>query len=75
MSEEVRRGIWRHFKGKEYLVEGEYADSETGAIVIPYRQLYAPYKKLSRPKTNFLEVVDRPDFAYNGPRFVLVCAF
>jgi hypothetical protein len=75
MNEEVQHGIWRHFKGKEYLVEGEYADSETGAIVIPYRQLYAPYKKLSRPKSNFLEHVDRSDFNYSGPRFVLVRAF
>jgi len=75
MQEEVRRGIWRHFKGREYLVEGEFPDTETGEVRIPYRQLYAPYDKCSRTKSNFLEHVDRPEFNYKGPRFVLVRAF
>jgi len=72
---EVQRGIWRHFKGKEYLVEGEFPNTETGEVHIAYRQLYAPYEKCSRTKANFLECVDRPEFGYKGPRFVLVCAF
>jgi len=75
MADEVLRGVWRHFKGKEYLVEGEFPNTETGEVHIAYRQLYAPFKKCSRTKANFLEVVDRPEHNYQGPRFVLVHAF
>ncbi len=75
MDEEVKRGIWRHFKGKEYLVEGEFPNTEDGVVHVAYRQLYPPYKKCSRTRTNFLEMVDRPEFGYKGPRFILVHAF
>lgn len=75
MDDEVKRGIWRHFKGREYLVEGEFPDTENGVIHVAYRQLYSPYARCSRTKTNFLEHVDRPDYGYAGPRFVLVSAF
>ncbi len=69
MDDEVKRGVWRHFKGKEYLVEGEFPDTETGEVHIAYRQLYSPFKKCSRAKTNFLEIVDRPDFSYKVRAF------
>ena len=75
MNIEVRRGVWRHFKGREYLVEGEFPNTETGEVIIPYRQLYAPFGRCSRTKLNFLEHVERPDYNYSGPRFVLVHAF
>jgi len=71
----IQPGIWRHFKGKEYLVEGEYPDTESSIPHVAYRQLYAPYERCSRTKENFLEHVDRPEQAYTGPRFVLIKAF
>jgi hypothetical protein len=65
--------IFKHFKGKEYRISGmsycadgdhltprvEYIDLETGI-------------KYSRDLSRFLEIVDRPDFEYKGPRYVFV---
>lgn len=71
----VQPGIYEHFKGKSYLVLGEFEDTETGQINIAYKALYGNYKRSSRSKENFTEHVDRPDFNYKGPRFFFVQPF
>ena len=40
MSEEIRPGRYRHFKGKEYEVLGVARHSETEEEYVVYRQLY-----------------------------------
>lgn len=68
-------GIYRHFKGNQYLVLGEFEHTETGVVYIAYKALYGTFKSSARNKDNFLEEVDRPDFNYRGPRFVLLSTF
>ena len=52
-------GVYRHFKGRCYLVEDVALHSETGEEYVVYRQLYGEGKLWIRPKTMFLEPVDR----------------
>ena len=52
MSEEIRPGRYRHFKGKEYEVLGVARHSETEEEYVVYRQLYKEIvKSLYRTKT------------------------
>ena len=52
-------GTYRHFKGKEYRVEGTALDSETGETLVLYRQLYGEGLLWARPLGMFLSPVDR----------------
>lgn len=52
-------GVYRHFKGRCYLVEDVALHSETGEEYVVYRQLYGEGKLWIRPKDMFLEPVDR----------------
>ena len=67
-------GIWRHFKGGKYYVFGVSANTETGERVAVYMPLYGEHagKLMHRTLENFIEMVERPDFNYKGPRFTLV---
>jgi len=59
MNELHVHGIYRHFKGDNYIVEGEAIDSITGEKVVIYRGLYGDGTHLFvRPKDSFLEEVD-----------------
>ena len=67
-------GVYRHFKGRCYLVEDLARHSETGEEYVVYRQLYGEGKLWIRPKDMFLEPVDRakyPDCAQEY-RFELI---
>jgi len=69
MTDEIKLGIYRHYKGGDYRVLGCAQHSETGEEVIVYESLHN--KKLwVRPKTMFLEIIniDGKDI----PRFKLV---
>lgn len=50
--------VYRHFKGKLYVVEGVALDSETGKEVVIYRALYGEGKLWVRPLKMFLSRVD-----------------
>ena len=66
MRELVIHGVYRHFKGQCYFVEGVAIHSETGEELVVYRQLYGERKLYVRPKAMFLSEVDRekyPDVA------------
>ena len=62
MRELVIHGVYRHFKGKQYFVEGVAIDSETGEEVVVYRQLYGERKLFVRPKEMFLSEIDREKY-------------
>jgi len=70
-----RPGIYKHYKGGQYEVLGTAVHSETEEELVVYRSLYGTYQLNVRPRKIFLDDVDRPDFKYKGPRFVLVKEF
>ena len=52
-------GIYKHFKGDYYLVEGVATHSETGEKLVVYRPLYGETADLYvRPLSMFLEPVE-----------------
>jgi len=67
-------GIYRHFKGRFYIVDGVALDSETQEEMVIYRKLYGDNGLWVREKNMFLSEVDRekyPDVAQKY-RFELV---
>lgn len=54
----VINGIYKHFKGDYYLVEGIALDSETKEEMVIYRRLYDDCGLWVRPKEMFLSEVD-----------------
>lgn len=72
--ETVRPGIYRHFKGRDYEVLGEFTHTETQEVFVAYAALYAPYRRCVRPKAMFIEEVGRPELGYKGRRFTLIRA-
>ncbi|MCR4566738.1 MAG: DUF1653 domain-containing protein [Pseudobutyrivibrio sp.] len=50
--------VYKHFKGKYYLVEDVAFDSETQEEMVVYRRLYDDGSLWVRPKEMFLSEVD-----------------
>lgn len=57
MSEEIRPGRYRHFKGKEYEVLGVARHIETEEEYVVYRQLYGERSLWVRPASMWNEMV------------------
>lgn len=58
MSEVVRPGRYRHYKGREYEVLGIARHSETEEALVVYRCLYGDYSLWVRPLAMFVEDVE-----------------
>ena len=69
MTNEVKLGIYKHYKGTEYKVLGCAKHSETGDELIMYKSL-SDGKLWARPKEMFLELVKIND--KDVPRFQFV---
>jgi hypothetical protein len=63
-----RPGLYRHFKGGEYLVLDVAQHSETKEFLVIYSSVDDPATIWVRPVTMFSEVVEGPAGAY--PRFM-----
>lgn len=58
MSTPIRKGIYKHFKGKLYRVLGEGLNTETMEMFVVYEPLYEnEYKLFVRPKSMFIETL------------------
>lgn len=66
--QEIRLGIWRHFKGNRYQVIGVAKHSETLEDMVVYRALYGEGGLWVRPASMWLENVERDGKTYQ--RFV-----
>lgn len=62
MRELKIHGVYRHFKGSRYYVEGVARDSETGEEMVVYRALYGERGLWVRPLSAFLSEVDRKKY-------------
>ena len=69
---EIKKGIYKHFKGNEYEVIDTSLHSETQEEYVVYRALYGEKKLWVRPGKMFLEEVSKPEMGYKGPRFQYV---
>ena len=72
MSEEIRPGRYRHFKGREYEVLYVATHSETMEPMVVYRALYGDRGIWVRPASRWKEPGTRdggsaPRCAYGGP--------
>ena len=65
----IKPGVYRHYKGKDYLVVGLAHHSETRESLVVYRCLYDDYSLWVRPELMFRETViidgeEIPRFAF-----------
>ena len=67
---ELKPGLYRHFKGKEYELIGIASHSETLEPMVVYRALYGEGGLWVRPLAMWEEHVERED--YHGPRFYYI---
>ena len=70
MTEQIRPGRYRHFKGNEYEVLGVARHSETDESLVVYRPLYGDGGLWVRPLAMFLGPVVRD--GAEVPRFTFI---
>ena len=54
--------VYRHFKGRLYLVLGVGEHTETGERLVFYKALYGKYKDYARPYSMFVSEVDKEKY-------------
>ena len=64
LSDEIRPGRYRHFKGREYEVLFLARHSETEEWMVVYRQLYSERGLWVRPASMWNETVERDGKTY-----------
>lgn len=62
MREVKINGVYKHFKGKSYIVTDVARHSETQEQYVVYRQLYGEGSLWIRPMEMFLSEVDREKY-------------
>ena len=54
---DVKKGLYRHYKGNNYKVIGVAKHSETEEELVVYQALYGAYGLWVRPKAMFIEKI------------------
>lgn len=67
MKDDIKAGIYEHFKGGRYEVQGVARHSETEELLVVYRPLYGEGGLWVRPLAMFTEEVERD--GRRQPRF------
>lgn len=67
MTDDIKAGIYEHFKGGRYEVQGVARHSETEELLVVYRPLYGEGGLWVRPLAMFTEEVARD--GRRQPRF------
>lgn len=70
--EEIKKGIYRHYKGHEYRVLGEATETEGKESVVIYQDLEDENKIWTRPRAMFLSDVETSEG--KKPRFLFLQA-
>lgn len=70
MSEEVKLGKYRHFKGNEYEVLGIATHSETLEKMVVYRALYGDQGVWVRPISMWNETVTRDGKSFKRFQYI-----
>ncbi len=66
----IQTGLYRHFKGKLYVVTGTARHTETEEVLVLYHELGDNNQVFARPIAMFLDTVDHPDeLSGKIPRF------
>jgi hypothetical protein len=58
MTNKIKLGKYRHYKGKDYQVLGMAKHSETGDELVVYKKLYDDYSMWVRPYSMFIEEIE-----------------
>lgn len=66
---QIKKGLYQHFKGNKYKVIDIALHSETQEEMVVYRRLDESKSLWVRPLKMFLEHVEKPEYNYSGPRF------
>lgn len=67
---EIRKGVYRHFKGNKYEVIGMAKNSETLEETVVYRALYGDRGLWVRPASMWNEKVERDGKTYTRFEFI-----
>ncbi len=70
MSEEIKKGIYRHYKGREYRILNEVKNSENKEDMVAYQDLSDDSKIWVRPRSMFIEEVETD--GEKKPRFEFI---
>jgi hypothetical protein len=71
-ASKIPLGLYKHFKGGEYLVLGVAFNLDNSLESVIYESLCLNGKIFDREYNNFLDNVTSEEFNYSGPRFKLV---
>lgn len=70
MAQELKPGIYRHFKGNRYRLLYVAKHSETLEPMVVYQALYGDREYWVRPAAMWTEQVEKE--TYSGPRFTWI---
>ena len=71
-KQELKPGIYRHYKGKDYQVIGTAQHSETLETLVVYKPLYNDSGLWVRPLDMFIEMIDFEEKRVNRFSFLRI---